>query len=124
VGGPAEHREEGWLLLVKPGLKDDDSEPVDVRQYWRERGDFPQQTTADQFFDEAQWEARRLTRAPQRIAGSASTSRQPMFRETCSVDERFSRIFVFTGQAPTGLGKKDPCAFTATEPLRETNQFA
>jgi len=51
--------EPGWLLLVKPGLKGDDSEPVDVRQYKREHDDFPQQTTADQFFDEAQWEAYR-----------------------------------------------------------------
>ncbi|HSL22849.1 MAG TPA: hypothetical protein VK886_15060 [Vicinamibacterales bacterium] len=47
----------GWLLYVKPTLLGD--EPEDVAQYARTNPPFPQQTTADQFFDEAQWESYR-----------------------------------------------------------------
>jgi hypothetical protein len=35
------------------------SESADVLGYHKEHPDFPQQTTADQFFDEAQWESYR-----------------------------------------------------------------
>jgi hypothetical protein len=45
------------LLYVKPSLLGD--EPEDVLDYHRQHYDFPQQTTADQFFDEAQWESYR-----------------------------------------------------------------
>ncbi|XHS00690.1 hypothetical protein ACFB49_22890 [Sphingomonas sp. DBB INV C78] len=49
----------GTLLLVKPRLTL--AEPPEILAYREGRGhrDFPQQTTADQFFDEAQWEAYR-----------------------------------------------------------------
>lgn len=47
----------GVLVLVKPTLTG--NEPVDVAQYDRRNDAFPQETTADQFFDEAQWEAYR-----------------------------------------------------------------
>ena len=47
----------GILLLVKPTLTPD--LPMDLRGYAAAHPDFPQQTTADQFFDEAQWEAYR-----------------------------------------------------------------
>jgi len=47
----------GWILLLKPSLTGD--EPVDVLNYWRANKDFPQQSTTDQFFDEAQWESYR-----------------------------------------------------------------
>jgi hypothetical protein len=49
---------EGWLLYVKPTLIGD--EPPDVVQYHRAHLPFPQETTADQFFDEAQWESYRM----------------------------------------------------------------
>ena len=49
--------EQGWLLYVKPVLCG--GEPADVEQYARANPPFPQQTTADQFFDEAQWESYR-----------------------------------------------------------------
>ncbi|MGA8259565.1 MAG: hypothetical protein WB783_05065 [Arenicellales bacterium] len=51
---PEQHR---WLLYLKPALIN--KEPQDVLQYHTENPDFPQQTTADQFFDEAQWESYR-----------------------------------------------------------------
>lgn len=47
----------GRLLLLKPTVVSD--APLDVRQYHRDEPEFPQQSTADQFFDEAQWESYR-----------------------------------------------------------------
>jgi hypothetical protein len=46
-----------YLVLIKPSLLGD--EPVDVRQYSFENDGFPQQTTGDQWFDEAQFESYR-----------------------------------------------------------------
>jgi hypothetical protein len=45
------------LVWFKPALAAD--ETADVRQYALENSDFPQQTTADQWFDEAQFESYR-----------------------------------------------------------------
>jgi len=47
----------GILIWIKPTLTGD--EPADVRQYAIENRNFPQQTTADQWFDEAQFESYR-----------------------------------------------------------------
>jgi hypothetical protein len=49
--------DKGILLYFKPGLTGD--EPIDVRQYHSRNTDFPNETTVDQFYDEAQWEAYR-----------------------------------------------------------------
>jgi hypothetical protein len=46
-----------WILFLKPSVSGD--EPLDVRQYQDGHPEFPQQTTADQYFDEAQWESYR-----------------------------------------------------------------
>lgn len=46
-----------WLIVFKPGLSGD--EPLDVKHYHSAYPDFPQETTLDQFFDEAQWESYR-----------------------------------------------------------------
>ena len=48
---------ESLLLLVKPTLTGD--EPADVLRYHGANPSFPHQTTAEQFFDEAQWESYR-----------------------------------------------------------------
>ncbi len=49
--------DKGLLLYFKPSLSGD--EPPDVLQYrWRNPA-FPQQSTVDQFYDEAQWESHR-----------------------------------------------------------------
>ena len=50
-------QEPGWLLYIKPTLVG--NEPSDILQYHRAHRHFPQETTADQFFDEAQWESYR-----------------------------------------------------------------
>lgn len=45
------------IILLKPRLLD--SMSVDLREYNRTHPEFPQEPTADQFFDEAQWESYR-----------------------------------------------------------------
>ena len=45
------------IVYVKPTLMGD--EPADLQHYHDAHPDFPQQTTKDQFFDEAQWESYR-----------------------------------------------------------------
>lgn len=47
----------GYLLYVKASVSGD--EPQDVDQYRTEHADFPHQSTADQFFDEPQFESYR-----------------------------------------------------------------
>ncbi len=47
----------GILLIFKPTLVG--GEPADVAQYRTRNGAFPHETTIDQFYDEAQWEAYR-----------------------------------------------------------------
>ncbi|MDN3919061.1 patatin-like phospholipase family protein [Roseateles violae] len=46
-----------WIVLLKPSLHAD--APADVQQYGRENPSFPQESTTDQFFNEAQWESYR-----------------------------------------------------------------
>jgi hypothetical protein len=46
-----------YLLLIKPTLIGEESE--DILNYHASHPDFPQETTAEQFFDEAQWESYR-----------------------------------------------------------------
>ena len=58
VKWPDEPRRTSWLLYLKPTLTGD--EPYDVLEYHRGHVAFPQETTADQFFDEAQWESYRM----------------------------------------------------------------
>ncbi|MGH9629103.1 MAG: patatin-like phospholipase family protein, partial [Bryobacteraceae bacterium] len=48
---------DGLLVYLKPSLSGD--EPTDVRQYAAANHTFPHQTTADQFFEEAQFESYR-----------------------------------------------------------------
>lgn len=46
-----------WLVVLKPRLVA--AAPLDVWQYKQANGAFPQESTTDQFFDEAQWESYR-----------------------------------------------------------------
>lgn len=46
-----------WIVLLKPSLHA--SAPADVSQYGSESPLFPQESTTDQFFNEAQWESYR-----------------------------------------------------------------
>jgi hypothetical protein len=56
-GGAGSPPRSSWLLYVKPTLVGD--EPADVLEYHRAHPKFPHEPTADQFFDEAQWESYR-----------------------------------------------------------------
>jgi hypothetical protein len=49
--------ETGWMIVIKPTLSGD--EPADVLNYHAEHPAFPHESTADQWFDEAQWESYR-----------------------------------------------------------------
>jgi hypothetical protein len=57
LGWGAEDTKDGELLVIKPVLAGDAT--VDVRSYKRQNDAFPRQSTADQFFDEAQFESYR-----------------------------------------------------------------
>jgi hypothetical protein len=46
-----------WVLMIKPRVRRDSA--ADVVQYALGHPRFPQEPTADQFFDEAQWESYR-----------------------------------------------------------------
>lgn len=48
---------EGYLLYIKPSLTG--NEPADIQNYWSANPQFPHQSTADQWFDEAQFESYR-----------------------------------------------------------------
>ena len=50
--------EQGWLIYFKPAVTKDD--PASILNYWEKRKlDFPHPSTADQFFDEEQFEVQR-----------------------------------------------------------------
>ena len=57
VSYPAGAGRARWLLVLKPRLIAE--APLDVWQYQQGHPTFPQETTTDQFFDEAQWESYR-----------------------------------------------------------------
>lgn len=69
VDGPG--TPDGLLLYVKPVLAG--SEPVDLYDYGRTHADFPMQSTADQLYDERQFESYRVlgSHAFERIVGTA-----------------------------------------------------
>jgi hypothetical protein len=54
---PGGHGRARWLVVLKPRLVE--AAPLDVWQYKQANETFPQETTTDQFFDEAQWESYR-----------------------------------------------------------------
>ncbi|SFF08456.1 Patatin-like phospholipase [Chitinophaga sp. CF118] len=54
---PGESQKKGTLIYIKTTLTGDES--VDIREYALANPDFPQQSTGDQFFDEAQFESYR-----------------------------------------------------------------
>ncbi len=51
------NKPDSLIVYVKPTLAGD--EPPDITHYHTDHQNFPQQTTSDQFFDEAQWESYR-----------------------------------------------------------------
>ncbi|MFN8517750.1 MAG: hypothetical protein U0841_35285 [Chloroflexia bacterium] len=79
----------GVLLIIKPTITG--SEPPDILQYHARNGVFPHQSTADQFFDEAQWESyRRLGLHAVRSAFSPSSVTVGAASVATSQDERIA----------------------------------
>jgi len=68
----------GVLVYVKASMTGD--EPMDVQEYQRAHEEFPHQTTADQFFNESQFESYRAL--GQHIADGAFPRWSPQPRET------------------------------------------
>jgi hypothetical protein len=85
------------LMVLRPAVLGD--EPLDILNYQIANPEFPQQSTGDQFFDEAQWEAyRRL--------GEYMVCR--VFRELASPSNSDPKLgwrpLSLTGSAVTNLG--------------------
>jgi len=83
----------GRLVWIKPIVLPTDS--GDVRQYKLENRDFPQQSTADQWFDESQFESyRKLGELSGRAAFCPATQAEPLGRRLRpeDVDQFFSKI--------------------------------
>ncbi len=73
-GDPWLARQHSWVLYIKATYTGD--EPADVRSYAASNHDFPNESTLDQIFDEAQWESYR--RLGEHIGvGLFTTSRSP-----------------------------------------------
>lgn len=105
-------RREGTLLVFKPNLHS--LLDVDILAYAKRRSDFPQQSTGDQFFDEAQWESyHRLGEDLGTELDSAVLARLPGWSRTVLLPpERQTRI------ATSSLSKPDeePRPFWKLEP--------
>jgi hypothetical protein len=91
------------LILVKPGLSGD--EPVDLMSYSAAHRSFPQESTVDQVFDEAQWESYRKLGV--HIAESLLDSRNGSCGRTSrESDSWWSLAALIRGQ----LGVRDACS--------------
>lgn len=100
----------GYLLYLKASLTGD--EPADVRQYQAAHGDFPHQSTADQWFSESQFEsyrtlglhalteaieeaARRATATPTGVGCGSPDKNDPApgNRHRCNLEELFAELY-------------------------------
>ncbi|HEX9812739.1 MAG TPA: patatin-like phospholipase family protein [Burkholderiales bacterium] len=107
--------EHGHLLYIKSSLlsagKNSDLGP-DVIEYSRSHPDFPHESTADQFFNEAQFEAYRMLGAS--IAAAIFRSE----RAPVSVASMFERLGKAAGSATAGAPKSEAPKAGSTEPAK------
>ena len=82
---PAPLCEEGWLVYLKPSITGD--EPADVLEYYRRVPEFPHESTADQWFNESQFESYR------RLGLHVSESAFGRFRHVTFPPEFFEQLF-------------------------------
>lgn len=92
------HYPEGWsgtFLYIKSSLTGD--EPADLREYMARRRAFPNQSTADQFFDESQFESyhRLGLHIAKRVFGPGAAGEMKKIRERCwaALDRRQAEAF-------------------------------
>jgi hypothetical protein len=99
-----EKNRQGFIIVIKPTLTS--TEPCDVRQYGFQNRSFPQQSTSDQWFDEAQFESYRklgLVSAQELFADSSKDEifvrglKTPGVFPVEAIDRLFSQV---RGRAP------------------------
>lgn len=96
----------GWMLIVKPNLVPD--LPVDLANYAFNHPNFPQETTADQFFDEAQWESYF------RLGYHLGSKIDHNLKNLADSSENFEQYFVEekTGPSPNTPPSRQPLRFS------------
>jgi hypothetical protein len=117
--------ERSLIMFIKPGLTND--LPFDLLNYAEAEPDFPQQTTADQFFDEAQWESyRRLgeyvagqlftIRPHQRISGTLPSCSAIQLPFSQSRERRLTPRVGYKSPAPPDFPTRDASPRAAHKP--------
>jgi hypothetical protein len=104
------------IILLKPVVID--SAPLDVREYSKTHPAFPQESTADQFFNEAQWESyRRL--------GLAVATRVFALVATGSDGKPFNPLWAYLGVAKQVAADAAPaCPGLSPTPERAASHSA
>ena len=85
-------RENGTLLYLKPSING--NEPKDILAYHKLQPSFPHQSTADQWFDEPQFESYR------RLGFHSIEELLEFSGETCTLDQLIERACVANGVTP------------------------
>src|SRR5208282_2751063 len=96
----------GWLLYLKASITGD--EPSDVEEYRRENLQFPQQSTADQFFSESQFESYR--RLGLHVAESAFDHINPK-ADLQTIFERLESQWLLPPAVPEGAAARHSDAY-------------
>ena len=95
--------DKGTILFIKPVMTGD--EPPDVLQYKTRNRDFPQESTANQFYDEPQWESyRRLGEHTGRTV--LEFLDPPDADRPDTVDNMFREVRSFWNTLPDNLGSQ------------------
>ena len=94
-------QEEGYLLYLKSSYTGDEDEVI--KEYRHSNPDFPHQSTADQFFDEAQFECYRAL--GQHIAEKAGDALSAACKPDLSSFERFAEAMNGCAMDAANLGK-------------------
>ncbi|MGZ5437085.1 MAG: patatin-like phospholipase family protein [Pyrinomonadaceae bacterium] len=85
----------GVIVYIKPGLVErQQSLPVDVRQYAIENASFPHETTADQWFDEAQFESYRALgeQSAQFLIESLNVSQSQLYKSALRKEKAHQKL--------------------------------
>lgn len=107
---PAEERaHDGLILYLKASITGD--EPADVEEYRRENSAFPQQSTADQFFSESQFESYRKLglHVAQTVLAHIVREPEPAIKD---VFERLRTEWLLPPAAPEGAAARHSSAYT------------
>ncbi len=95
--------DKGTILFIKPAITGD--EPADVLQYRTRNTTFPHESTANQFYDEPQWESyRRLGEHTGRVVLSFLDRQETKYSDT--VDHIFGEARSFWHPKPENLGDR------------------